>query len=85
MSIILVGLNHRTAPIELREQFSLAQCALQLALEELRNYITSDTPKDNGSQKIGGISQIDSIILSTCHRVEVYADVENAENGQKKL
>ncbi len=35
MTIVLVGLNHRTAPVELREQFYLADGPLQVALEAL--------------------------------------------------
>jgi glutamyl-tRNA reductase len=35
-SIILVGLNHHTAAIDLREQFSLDGCGLRMALDDLR-------------------------------------------------
>lgn len=35
MTLVLVGLNHQTAPVELREQFYLADDALHLALATL--------------------------------------------------
>lgn len=85
MSIILVGLNYRTAPIEIREQFSLAQCALQMALEELRNHTVSGESRSNGNPEIEGIPQLDIVILSTCQRVEVYADVEDPKVGREKI
>lgn len=37
MTIILVGLNHRTAPLELREKLTLTGYALSLALEDLHS------------------------------------------------
>ena len=36
MEIVLVGLNHRTAPLELRERVSFTQEAAKLASEQLR-------------------------------------------------
>jgi glutamyl-tRNA reductase len=35
VNLILVGLNHQTAPVELREQFHLAEDAVRLALAKL--------------------------------------------------
>jgi glutamyl-tRNA reductase len=35
VTIILAGLNHKTAPVQLREQLSLSGCALRMALEAL--------------------------------------------------
>jgi len=36
-SIILVGLNHHTVAIDLREQFALDGCGLRMALDDLRD------------------------------------------------
>jgi glutamyl-tRNA reductase len=70
VSLILVGLNHHTAPVALREQLSLSGCALDLALNDL-NAIKSGTERPNGHAPSGGIHE--SVILSTCNRLEVYA------------
>ncbi|CAN5436338.1 glutamyl-tRNA reductase [soil metagenome] len=55
MSIQLVGLNHRTAPVELREQLAFSREGVSTALLLLRNQF----PK------------CEAAILSTCNRVEI--------------
>ncbi len=62
MRIVAVGLNHKTAPVEVRERISLSGCDLRLALQEL-------PPLSHGPERppiYGGV------ILSTCNRFEVY-------------
>ncbi|MBI5668062.1 MAG: glutamyl-tRNA reductase [Chloroflexi bacterium] len=76
MAIILVGLNHRTAPVELREQLSLSGCGLGMALEELQVYQPLD--QDNASE--AGLQE--AVILSTCNRLEIYAETTNIEYGR---
>ncbi|HRL12996.1 MAG TPA: glutamyl-tRNA reductase, partial [Aggregatilineales bacterium] len=66
MSIILVGLNHRTAPVELREQLALSGCALHMALEEL---------------SVAAPPIHEHVILSTCNRMEVYAVAGSVAEG----
>ena len=57
MSIVLVGLNHKTAPVEVRERlaFSDEACA-----ESLRALVDGETVREG-------------LIVSTCNRVEVLA------------
>ena len=78
MSIILVGLNHHTAPVALREQLSLSGCALDLALTDL-NAIRSGPERSNGHASSGGIHE--SVTLSTCNRLEVYSVTGDAAAG----
>lgn len=70
MEIVLVGLNHRTAPVVLREQFSLAECGVRMALEDFgisrQRPLTAEP--DSGQLK-------EAVILSTCNRLEVCAIV----------
>src|SRR5437879_11007345 len=54
--IFLIGLNHRTAPVELRERVSFTQEAARLASEQLRSQ--------------GVLSE--TLVLSTCNRSELY-------------
>ncbi|MBI4854222.1 MAG: glutamyl-tRNA reductase [Acidobacteria bacterium] len=57
MSIILVGLNHRTAPVEVRERLAFNETMLTPAL---RTLVDSE-----------GVSE--AMIVSTCNRVEIVA------------
>ena len=57
MSVVVIGLSHRSAPVELRERFAFAGDKIPLALQELRT---------------AGIAT-EATILSTCNRVEIYA------------
>jgi glutamyl-tRNA reductase len=56
MEIVLVGLNHRTAPVEVREKVSFTVEQARRASEELRSK---------------GILE-ETLVLSTCNRSEVY-------------
>ena len=62
MEIVLVGLNFRTAPIEVRERVSFSGEQAQRAAEEL---------------KVRGILE-ETLVLSTCNRSEVYGVHSNA-------
>ena len=57
MHLKVLGLNHRTAPIEVREKFSIGKEAIRRGLENLDGY--------------DGLSE--AVILSTCNRSEIYA------------
>ena len=81
MTIIVVGLNHRTAPIELREKLALAGCALPMALEELGGY---REPLDIEDLTTPYPVQ-EAVILSTCNRLEVYAVVRDHDTGWHQI
>ena len=57
MSIVVVGLSHRTAPVELRERFAFAEARIPVTLQLMRDAKIVD----------------EGVILSTCNRVEIYA------------
>ena len=61
MSIILIGVSHKTAPVEVRERLAFAESRLPDALRELVDRQT--------------ISE--GVIVSTCNRVEVIAAAPN--------
>ena len=65
MNILVIGLNHKTAPIEVREKVAFDGTKLDEALIQLKD---SDAIKEN-------------IILSTCNRVEIYAGVSDINGG----
>lgn len=66
MHILVVGLNHRTSPVEIRENFSLPDDELSEALKTLR-------------QKK---SILEATILSTCNRMEVYVVSDQSHTGR---
>ncbi|MET3009152.1 glutamyl-tRNA reductase [Stenotrophomonas koreensis] len=57
MSLWVLGLNHQTAPVELRERVSFAGEALPAALASLRAHPQVE----------------EAVLLSTCNRTELYA------------
>jgi glutamyl-tRNA reductase len=60
VSLVAIGLNHRTAPLELLERMTVSDAALPKALHDL-------VARENVSE---------AVVLSTCNRTEVYAAVE---------
>ena len=65
MSVLVVGLSHRTAPIGVLERASMsAQAAAELAQELSR-----------------GDHVLEAVCLVTCNRLEVYADVSKFHGG----
>ncbi|RMF02305.1 MAG: glutamyl-tRNA reductase [Chloroflexi bacterium] len=69
MKILLVGLNHKTAPVEIRERLSFSAATLRSALTHF------DANHTNAH-----LEHIrEGVILSTCNRLEVYALVHNPE------
>jgi glutamyl-tRNA reductase len=77
VTVVVVGLNYRTAPVEIREKLTLSGCALQIALEDLRG-LTLPSAADGGH----AASVIDeAVILSTCNRLEVYVSTHQPDKG----
>jgi glutamyl-tRNA reductase len=65
VSVLVVGLSHRTAPVDLLERATLTGGAAEKLLDDVV-----------GSDHAG-----EAIVLSTCNRVEVYADVDKFHGG----
>ena len=60
MSVVVVGLNHRTVPLEVLERMTVNDARLPKALYDLRT-------RPNLSE---------AVVLSTCNRTEIYAVAE---------
>ena len=60
MSVVVVGLSHRTVPLGLLERLAVGEARLPKALADLkgREFVT------------------EAVVVSTCHRVEVYVVAE---------
>lgn len=69
MNIIVVGLNHETAPVEVREKLAFDGEKLE-----------------GGLSRIGDLPMVsESVILSTCNRVEMYANVKDKEKATGEI
>ncbi|MBP1760350.1 MAG: glutamyl-tRNA reductase, partial [Firmicutes bacterium] len=62
---VIVGLNHRTAPVEIREKVSFHPSEISSALHELKAY-----------PALQGV-----VLLNTCNRLEIYAATTEVEAG----
>ena len=65
MQLIVLGLNHKTAPVEIRERFNFSQDRTVRVLRRLRN-------NDNLNE---------AVLLSTCNRTELYMVLEDPAAG----
>jgi glutamyl-tRNA reductase len=74
MNIVLVGLDHKTTPLELREKLAFQPKRLAEALSQLT--------QSNGTTS-GEL--FEAVILSTCNRVEIYAVVKDEVAGKNKI
>ena len=56
MQLLVVGLSHKTAPLDVRERFAIPPASLAAAASRIRDAVG-----------------VESFVISTCNRVEVYA------------
>ncbi|WP_226667163.1 glutamyl-tRNA reductase [Metabacillus litoralis] len=66
MHILVVGLNYKTAPVEIREKLNFQPDELAVAMKQLKK------------QK----SVLENVIVSTCNRTELYAVVDQLHTGR---
>ena len=69
MHLTVIGINHKTAPIEVREKFSITKAAIQNGLNSMCRY--------------EGLHE--AVILSTCNRTEVYTVTNSIDNVTKRF
>jgi glutamyl-tRNA reductase len=69
MPVVLLGLSHKTAPLSVRDRHAVPTERLGEALRALSEY---DAVRE-------------AAILSTCNRLEIYADVETYESGVAQI
>ena len=65
INLILVGVNHKTTPVAIRERLAFTKGKIEDSADRLLNY-----PEI-----------IEHTILSTCNRVEIYARASNQDSG----
>jgi len=67
MSVWALGLNHTTAPLDLRGRFAFALDQIAPTLQSLRSSFSS-----------GRHPQVEAAIISTCNRTEIYCAADHA-------
>jgi glutamyl-tRNA reductase len=71
--IVVVGLNHKVAPVEVRETLAFNKRSLEEALARYRS--------GNGAHPYGA----EGVILSTCNRLEVYTVASCRDEGYEAV
>ena len=66
MHILVIGLNYKTAPVEIRERFAFKEEEKQQAVQNLRS----------------AKSVQECVIVGTCNRTEIYAVVDQLHTGR---
>ncbi|MDZ8224624.1 MULTISPECIES: glutamyl-tRNA reductase [unclassified Nostoc] len=69
MNIAVVGLSHKTAPVEVREKLSIPEPQIESAIAQLASYPHID----------------EVAILSTCNRLEIYIVASEADQGIREV
>ncbi|AVH63375.1 glutamyl-tRNA reductase [Nostoc sp. 'Peltigera membranacea cyanobiont' 213] len=69
MNIAVVGLSHKTAPVEVREKLSIPEPQIESAIAQLASYPHID----------------EVAILSTCNRLEIYIVTSEADQGIREI
>lgn len=69
MHIAVVGLSHKTAPVEVREKLSIPEPQTEGAIAHLLSYPSIE----------------ETTILSTCNRLEIYIVTQESEQGIREV
>ena len=69
MPLVCIGLSHRTAPVEVRERHAFPAARLGETLVALRDYEAVR----------------EAVLLSTCGRLEIYAELDDYERGTEQI
>jgi glutamyl-tRNA reductase len=69
MHLLLLGVSHKTAPVELRERLDFSSRNVGEAVEAL----------------VAGTAAAESVVVSTCNRSEVYVVTEDPQQTQQEV
>ena len=69
VNLILVGVNHKTTPVEIREKLAFTKGKIEESVDHLFNFPDI----------------IEHTILSTCNRVEIYARANSQDSAIKSI
>jgi len=66
MPLLTLGLNHQTAPVEIREKITFSPQHIERALNEVQN--------------VKGVKE--AVIVSTCNRTEIYCECDDSYDAE---
>ena len=69
MQLVVLGLNHKTVSVEIRERFAISADSINKGIHHLDDY--------------EGIEE--AVVLSTCNRTEIYAVVDDATKDRHSV
>jgi glutamyl-tRNA reductase len=69
MPLVCLGLSHNTAPVVVRERHAFPASRMREALVALRDYE----------------AVVEAVMLSTCGRLEIYAELDDYETGVEQI
>ncbi|MFO7839408.1 MAG: glutamyl-tRNA reductase [Desulfosalsimonadaceae bacterium] len=69
LEIVLIGINHRTAPVELREKLGYTEAETEQALINLRKLVSVE----------------EVLLISTCNRVEVLVTTDRPKEAEESV
>lgn len=69
MSFLCLGINHRTAQVDLRERLAFAEKDIAAALQQFR--------------QINAVNE--AVLVSTCNRVELYVGLDHSSEGVERM
>jgi len=69
MNVAVVGLSHKTAPVDVREKLSIPEAQVEQAIAHLLTYPHLE----------------EVAILSTCNRLEIYVVISEAQPGVREI
>ncbi|MEE9523320.1 MAG: hypothetical protein V3V59_01050, partial [Thermodesulfovibrionales bacterium] len=69
MNVLVIGLNHKTAAIEVREKLAFDGPKLEEGLRKVHELPSID----------------EAVIISTCNRVEMYTNVKDREKATEEI
>jgi glutamyl-tRNA reductase len=76
MHLLAIGLNHKTAPLELREQLSFSSATLCAFLDRQHQHQSKANQTD---------TLLENVIVSTCNRLEYYALVQSPQTAAETI
>jgi glutamyl-tRNA reductase len=80
MHLLATGLNHKSAPLELRERLSFTSSTLCAFLEQLGQVQSEAVQPPKSSDSL-----YESIVVSTCNRLEYYTLTPNPELARQEI
>ena len=82
MTLLVLGLSHRSAPVSVLERAALSPDTCKKLLGDM---LGGAAPRAAAGRAVPGAPAVEAAVLSTCNRIELYAVVERPHEGLAEL